>query len=88
MHKGKPGRSGFSSNSLVKRRAKSDGQLAVNIQPLASIFASRHRAVKKDRPTKVQTRAKAQLKSALALAAKYDVAADAASQPAETNDEP
>ena len=43
---------------------------------------------KKDRPTKVQSRAKAQLKSALSLAAKYDVAADATSPPAETSDEP
>jgi hypothetical protein len=76
---------GLQFYSLVKRRAKTDGELAANIQPMRLLFAYRHGLTKKDRPTKVQTRVKARLESALSLAAKHDIAANGESHPAETN---
>jgi hypothetical protein len=79
---------GLQFYSLVKRRAKTDGELAANIEPMRSLFAYRHGLTKKERPTKVQTRAKARLESALSLAAKHEIAPNGESHPAETNDEP
>jgi hypothetical protein len=78
---------GLQFYALVKRRAKTDGELEANIEPVRSLFAFRHRLVKKEHPTKVQTRAKARLKSALSLATKHDVATDAEADPEGTKDE-
>jgi hypothetical protein len=70
---------GLQLYTLLKRRSRTDGQVAANIEPIRSLFAYRHRSAKKDRLTKVQTRMKVRLKNALSLATKYDVATEAES---------
>jgi hypothetical protein len=65
---------GLQFYSLLKRRAKGDGELAKNIEPLAKVFSYRHPSVKASKALKVQTRAKAKLKEAMALAQRHGVA--------------
>jgi hypothetical protein len=60
--------------SLVRSRAKSDGQVAASIEPLKSMFGYRHPVVKAGKPTKATTRAKKDLKESLAFATKHGVA--------------
>jgi hypothetical protein len=57
---------GLQFYSLLRRRAKSDGTLATNIEPLRAMFRYQHPLVKKERPTKIQTRARAKLRRPLA----------------------
>jgi hypothetical protein len=64
---------GLQLYSLVQRRAKNDGELATSLEPIGKLFAYRHPSVKAAKPTKTQTRAKADLKKAMALAAKHGV---------------
>ena len=65
---------GLQFYALLKRRAKSDGQVATAIAPLAAAFSFRHPSVREKTPTKMQTRVKARLKKALAMAEKHGVA--------------
>jgi hypothetical protein len=69
---------GLQFYSLLKRRAKGDGELAKTIEPLAKVFSYRHPAVKATKALKVQTRAKAKLKEAMALAQRHGVEVPAA----------
>lgn len=69
---------GLQFYSLLKRRAKGDGELAKNIEPLAKVFAYRHPRVKATKDLKVQTRARAKLKEAMALAQRHGVEVPAA----------
>jgi hypothetical protein len=64
---------GLQFYSLLKSRAKGDGELATSLEPVTKMFAYRHPSVKAEKPSKVQTRAKKKLKSALALAERHDV---------------
>jgi hypothetical protein len=64
---------GLQFYALLKRRAKSDGTLATSLEPLRTIFSYRHSLVKKERLTKIQAHAKAELKRALVVANKHDV---------------
>ena len=64
--------------ALLQRRAQSDGELAASLDPIKKVFAYRHPKVKEGAPTKVQTRAKAKLKEAVALAARHNVQLDEA----------
>jgi hypothetical protein len=67
---------GLQFYSLLKRRSRTDGEMAKSMAPLRAMFAYRHPLVKKERAKKVETRAKARLKSALTLAKKYGVPTD------------
>ena len=67
---------GLQFYALLQRRAKTDGSLGQAIAPLAQMFAHRHPLVKASRPTKVQTRVKAKLKAAMALAERHGVATE------------
>ncbi len=64
---------GLQFYSLLKSRAKGDGELATSLEPVTKMFAYRHPTVKAAKPTKVQTRAKKELKSATALAERHGV---------------
>jgi hypothetical protein len=64
---------GLQFYSLLRTRAKTDGTVAQSIEPLKAVFAYRHGSVKAAKASKVQTRAKAKLKDALALATRHDV---------------
>lgn len=66
---------GLQFYSLLRRRAKSDGTLATSIEPLRAMFRYQHPLVRKERPTKIQTRAKARLRRALAAPHEGHVAA-------------
>jgi hypothetical protein len=59
--------------AVLKRRARHDGELKGSLEPLSKMFSYRHSSVKEEVPTKQQTRAKARLKGALALAERNDV---------------
>jgi hypothetical protein len=65
---------GLQFYSLLKRRALGDGELAQNIEPLTRVFSYRHPLVRETKPLKVETRAKAKLKSAIKLAGRHGVA--------------
>ena len=69
---------GLQLYSLVRRRAKSDGDLAANLEPVSKMFAYRTPAVKASKPAKVETRAKSNLEKAVALATKHGVPIPAA----------
>jgi hypothetical protein len=64
---------GLQLYSMLKRRAKTDGQVAEQIAPLAHVFAYRHPLVKAEKPTKRETQVKAQVKHVTALAEKHGV---------------
>ncbi len=65
---------GLQFYTLMKRRARIDGQVAQSLAPLAHVFAYRHGSVRANKPTKVQTRVKARLKKVTALATRHGVA--------------
>jgi hypothetical protein len=64
---------GLQFYSLLRRRAKVDGNVAQAIAPLAKSFAYRNPKVREGKPGKVATRVKARLKETVALAQKHGV---------------
>lgn len=56
--------------ALLQRRAQSDGQLAASLDPISTFFAYRHQSVLESKPTKLQTRMTARLRSAERLVAR------------------
>lgn len=59
--------------SLMQNRGKTDGGVATSLEPVRQMFAYRHGMVKAEKPSKLQTRAKARLKDAVVLATRHDV---------------
>jgi hypothetical protein len=64
---------GLQLYSMLKRRAKTDGQVAEQIAPLAHVFSYRHPLVKAAKPTKRETKVKAEVKHVTALAERHGV---------------
>jgi hypothetical protein len=64
---------GLQLYQMLKRRAKTDGQVAVSIAPLAQVFAYRNPVVKSGKPTKRETHVKALVKHVAELAGKHGV---------------
>lgn len=77
---------GLQFYSLLQRRAKSDGALAANLEPVARLFGYRHPSNKSGKLTKLQTRARSKLERAVLQASKHgiDVAKIVTPGPAET----
>ena len=79
---------GLQFYALLQSRAQVDGQLAASLAPISSFFAYRHQAVLADKPTKLQTRMNAKLRTAERLVARSkpraDVLEEAASHPSAT----
>lgn len=59
--------------ALLQRRGASDGDVANSIAPVASLFAYRHPSVLAAHPKKMQTRAKAKLAGAIAMASRHGI---------------
>jgi hypothetical protein len=64
---------GLQLYATLKRRAKSDGEVATAIEEVRKSFAYRHPLVNEGHPTKLQTRARARLRVALEGATKHGV---------------
>src|SRR4029077_18762715 len=64
---------GLQFYSLIRRRAKTDGNIQKAVEPLVKSFSSRHQSTKAGKCTKVETRLMSQLKKTLALAEKHGV---------------
>jgi len=65
---------GLQFYSLLQRRAKDDGELAQNLEPLSKMFAYRHPSSSAGKATKTQNRVKAKLKAVTEVARRQGVA--------------
>jgi hypothetical protein len=59
---------------MLRRRAKTDGNVAQSLEPVVKAFQYRHPLIKAQLPTKRETHAKSELKKGMTLAQKNGVA--------------